>query len=422
MANYSKVQFISWEVHTGPVTTPPPSPGLIMGWINKLFSTGPDPKATPYAGLVNPFHDIEARVAFTKDAISKAAASSAVDKAPTTLKIFMAPEFLFRGTVGAYIHDFINGWGPTPPPGIGTVDPGYKTFPGLFGLLKKAVAVPDYENWIFVFGTAISASWEAPHTQPSVGPSATQSATIYNTALIQAGGAANGNNNYASRKHYTSGIDFVTSRMPDILHMKNIAIGQQTPLIQQTILNNSGDEVGVNEGGATFQLAGIDDKNAKPIAFGVEVCLDHASSSNVGQVPTKTAPSNAYGRIKTAGKTVRLQLVPSGGMSLEAASICLDTTQGSYAFNCDGLTDFADHYGAHTQVWDAKLNPVCQEPAAKPTGTTTVVALDQSLSVSSVDGTGKVMTTWTSKGSDLWNNGGGVAGPGQVRIVPALSL
>ena len=103
MPEYSKVQFIAWEIYTGAVYGP----------------SGAD----HYAGLApaagdRRFHvlsqclDIMARVEFTRRAIETAYKNAQADS--KTLKIFMAPEFLYRGAAGAYFYDLLNGWEKAP--------------------------------------------------------------------------------------------------------------------------------------------------------------------------------------------------------------------------------------------------------------------------------------------------------------------
>jgi len=96
---------------------------------------------------------------FTAKAIDEAHKLAA--KRPTTLKVFMAPEFLYRGKGGAYIHDLINGWTKQPPGEFNLT--GYDRFPGLFGYLKRFASDSGalsptqirFNDWLFVFGTAI---------------------------------------------------------------------------------------------------------------------------------------------------------------------------------------------------------------------------------------------------------------------------
>ena len=79
---------------------------------------------------------------------------------------------------------------------------------------------------------------------------------------------------------------------------------------------------------------------------------------------------NPWGRLRTADKWVKIQLIPSGGMYLTPASIRLLPAAGptphSYAFNCDGLSKLGDanyEYGAHTQIWNGAngTDPVPRE-------------------------------------------------------------
>ena len=99
MPNYSKVQFIAWEIYTGPV------------YQNRLADHYPG--IAPALGdrrwdVLSQCLDISARVQFTKKALD--AAYESADQDENTLKVFMAPEFLYRGAAGAYLFDLLNGW------------------------------------------------------------------------------------------------------------------------------------------------------------------------------------------------------------------------------------------------------------------------------------------------------------------------
>jgi hypothetical protein len=93
MANYTDVQFISWEVYTGPNRGPrpwainPPADGKGYTGIGK--ENAPDNRLD----VEGQIEDIEDRLQFTYKAIEEAH-KLAVTK-PTTLKVFMAPEFLY---------------------------------------------------------------------------------------------------------------------------------------------------------------------------------------------------------------------------------------------------------------------------------------------------------------------------------------
>jgi len=145
--------------------------------------------------------DIRERVQFTYKAIEEA--YNLAVKHPTTLKVFMAPEFLYRGKGGAYIHDVLNGWDESRTHGELFNLSGSDRFPGLFGYLKRFAADARFKDWLFVFGTAISASFPArSETNGKWVVDSTKLGEIYNTALIQHGGELTTDEVYASRKRY----------------------------------------------------------------------------------------------------------------------------------------------------------------------------------------------------------------------------
>jgi hypothetical protein len=164
MANYTHVQFISWEIYTGPNRGPQPwsigKDGL------SYTGLGKENAVDNRLDIQGQIADMEGRIQFTKAAIEEA--YNLAVTSPTTLKVFMAPEFLYRGKGGAYIHDLINGWKEQPPEEFGLDRWLSGVFPGLFGHLKVATGYLQgaadqirFNDWLFVFGTAISASFPA---------------------------------------------------------------------------------------------------------------------------------------------------------------------------------------------------------------------------------------------------------------------
>ena len=400
MPNYTHVQFLSWEIYTGPNRGgPPPWARNAQGTSYTGIGNANDSRLDISAQIV----DIEERLQFTYRAMSEARGYAT--KHPSTLKIFMAPELLYRGRGGAYIHDLINGW--TKAPAEFHLD-GFQTFPGLFGWLKNYAL--EFEHWLFVFGTAISASFPAKNQNGKWVQDATQPGEIYNTALIQRGGEGKSNDAYASRKHYKSGIDFIKQ----YLGSKAFTDGDGVPADRIDLEPNETDR----EGGAVFTINGIDDKDGKPIIFGLEVCLDHAAST---QGAGRNATSNRWGRIRTADKWVKIQLVPSGGMSLQAASIRLlpaaGATPQSYAFNCDGLSTLENDWGAHTQIWNGANG---KQPV--PSNNKLIEAsYGQSVNKTQLVEVGDDLT-WAGVGrhiyaSQLWDKGAGY-----VRVMPEMQL
>lgn len=404
MSNYSKIQFISWEIYTGPVVETRDMQGYPeTGWYSGLRTQTQDNRTDAYGQCA----DIEARLKFTADAMSKAEALS--DRSVNTLKVFMAPEFLFRGTGGAYLHDLIDGWEKAAPAEFKLPPPYNNQWPGLFGGLRALAANPKYEDWLFIFGTAISASFPTRLQSDKDVLDPTRPGEIYNSALIQRGGATHGSHNYVSRKHYISGIDFINWYRGAVQHKP----GTVRPLDPRGLI--PADVMGVAEGGAVFHIPTVCGSDGTAIDFGIEVCLDHARSGG--------NDANDFGRLRTANQFVKIQLVPSGGMSLVPESIRLQSgtskTQYAYAFNCDGLGTMSGADGSHTQVWNGVYGASDQRTARLLEASSGESKTGSSIASVATD----VTTSHGQVSADsLWSNGKGVKGAGTVRVISANAL
>ena len=467
MATYTHVQFISWEVYTGPNRGPPPwamnRDGISYTGIGK------ENAVDNRLDIEGQIEDIEERLQFTYKAIEEAHKLAA--KRPTTLKVFMAPEFLYRGKGGAYIHDLINGWEQAErSPDEFNLPRRFDEFPGLFGYLKRfATGEKKFNDWLFVFGTAISASFPARfETNKGWVVDSTQMGEIYNTALVQRGGSLNMDDAYASRKRYIASIDFIKSQY----RAKNFTLGDVVPADRLRLEPNESNR----EGSATFTINGINDKAGQPIVFGLEVCLDHSISTPRNPQPPLWANSTVYaignvvfsspgdgllytcgiahtssaspttftqdnnnnpgrwvlypytnpwGRLRTADKWVKIQLVPSGGMHLKPASIRLLPAAGptphSYAFHCDGLTTLAGDpnyaWGAHTQIWNGANGT---DPVPPPNKLVSA-SYGQEVSNTSM---AKVADQiyWQGRSGNIYSSGLWDLGSGYVRVMPELPL
>lgn len=105
-------------------------------WVRTGASRGIDAtKALHAERIVEARKDMKAKAALMIDAIQEAAARNAdIDAARTTLKIFMAPEFYFRGAQGAYPMEVVS---------------------EILGELDGEISKDAYKDWLFVLGTAI---------------------------------------------------------------------------------------------------------------------------------------------------------------------------------------------------------------------------------------------------------------------------
>jgi len=275
---YTDVQFIGYVLDTSP-------------------QTNPDGSQT-YLGLNDPQLDIEARCELMLRAMQTArdALQQQSPPAPTgdTLKVFVAPEFFFRGALGAYQMDDVQ---------------------LVIATLQRMAADPQWEDWAFVFGTVLGVSSPTLPTPPyDIDPLATQE--VYNFAPVQLGGVAAQGDTGARvvMKELMSGVDFIAAAAnPGGLLLGDV---EHLPASNTSGLGREQQEVNY-DGAGVFSLAGI--------TWGVEVCLDHSSTVRRLQKSPQLPGENL----------IQLQIVPSCGMGIQAPSVITQT--GGYVFNCDGF-------------------------------------------------------------------------------------
>lgn len=143
-----------------------------------------------YPGMDDIESDLAGRLTVMNRALEVSLDAQNLDKSNSTLKIFLAPEFFFRGPSGAYSAE----------------DPALLE---LGDKLRSMVADTRWRDWVFVFGSVIGAT-KIVHPEKSNltgGPLW----DTYNFAVIQRG---NSPERYTHFKRYISGIDFL-SAVPD---------------------------------------------------------------------------------------------------------------------------------------------------------------------------------------------------------------
>jgi hypothetical protein len=315
-----------------------------------------------YMGYKNPKTDLAARcnqmiaaikVAYTLNQQKMVITNKVVSDA-RTLKIFVAPEFFFRGQRGAFTMDYLMG---------------NKGEQSILDKLRAETGQGKYASWLFVLGTFIAGTertesacqtchqWMQPELVASAGkklltcptckkqlicdvptckgalivPQAmTQSPSVRwficskckkksnftehcvgvaidNYALVQKGGysAGDGVHDYCTQKQLVSNLDFdeVDNQAPKIKIFRR----------QEEFIQPVSDPGSANErmGGGIFNMDGI--------TYGLEVCLDHLEG-RLAAAPDK-------GRIQ-------IQLVPSAGAYIEPGSVACVTD--GIVFNVDG--------------------------------------------------------------------------------------
>jgi hypothetical protein len=317
---YSDVQFIGYAIPSTPLIS-----AEIGGPDNPDFIEG------QYIGIDPAAADIQARIALTMNAIGQTIESGVVDASPSTLKIFVMPEFTFRGKQGAYSHaaDCFND----------------------FRLqFAKRVGVPAYEDWLFVFGTIVNTAENYVRGQD---PQLDRKARVREAvavALANAWQFANANNDpdlaafsFQTLRTYTHychahPIFQVTDRSyvvaggsQDAVYPEGLSVEKKFISNEDFILNLHNTFPEDDDAYPTIDEQNGEDKKTafdslsiftiKGIKFGLEVCLDHYCA-----------------RIRCFRKpdtdVVQIQLVPSCGMQIQEKAVIAGA--GGYVFNCDG--------------------------------------------------------------------------------------
>lgn len=318
---YSKAQFIAYGIYTGRGHTP-----------------------DRYIGLADEAADVRQRVKLMTEAVNAAGNWPGIDPRPDVLKIFIAPEFYFRGVRGGYTDlKYVNGEGAGRDPN------------SIVGGLANAVQDARWKHWLFVFGTSIvvaGALLPEDRIDPKTGqpytdfigrPIVGKTIALLNIALVQKGG-------YASEEERTSKAVAVIKDLlspvdwqdgPGVMASENTVQYFPRPVSYASEVNTPGlGGSGGGSGGNGGSIFKLDD-----ITFGLEVCADHG-----------------LGRLKKAkpqaGDTfVQIQLVPSGGATITPARVA--ALKGGLVCNVDGastgLTTNAaqpeDKAGFHTQLF-----------------------------------------------------------------------
>jgi len=259
-----------------------------------------------------------------------------------TLKIFMAPEFYFRGRNGAYPIDVVSAIIPK--------------------MMALGTAKPIFQDWLFVFGTAV-ASFEVSITYCQVCPwtgattvkfernlaGATKEdraktigkctvnaahaidtgwlgAEVQNVALIQ-----HGSESHMVVKEYVSHIDYKANMAGDwvVGNTTSTTVGGMTTtsIDERRVIaplgghENPGTMAVQNDerlGGCIFTMDGL--------TFGLEVCLDHWKANNV----------TGAGRVATDAAKIHILLIPSYGMNIGQGGQGFYCKPNGIAFNVDG--------------------------------------------------------------------------------------
>lgn len=240
-----------------------------------------------YIGDVDDKKDVLERFELMKQVVEKTATEANLDASPSTLKVFIAPEFYFRGGMGAYnVTDLFD----CLQDGIDKCNNAAVLI--LLNEMKTFAADERWSDWLFVFGT-ILAAW--PETIP--GPQGRMpKVEVVNIAPIIRGGPQG--QGFLVPKVSISHIDF----------LKCIRLGQGV--------------CGANDGGEyytkitdsvkdlmkpTWEFTDNDMFSIGGVLFGLEVCLDHSNAVLYHAMKNDSV---------VPGGGVQVQLITSAGMAL----------------------------------------------------------------------------------------------------------
>ncbi|HYW16009.1 MAG TPA: hypothetical protein VE891_07630 [Allosphingosinicella sp.] len=254
-------------------------------FIGYAIDTAPRPADNKYLGIDPPAADIAARCRLMLGAMEKAATLVPPAASPpgSTLYVFVAPEFFFRGPTGAYSMDDVQ---------VAVAE------------LQSMAGAERWNDWAFAFGTILGQYEAAVPNQP---------VQICNFALVQQGGlAAQGPNGARSVvKEFMSGIDFVASQpnsggllLGAVAHPEAAPRGPGSEAQQKNY-----------DGAGIFELAGLN--------WAVEICRDHLLQR------LQRSPA------LPGDPLVQVQLVPSCGAGFDARSVIAQP--GGYILNVDGF-------------------------------------------------------------------------------------
>ncbi|KAL7541359.1 hypothetical protein ACHAXR_011319 [Thalassiosira sp. AJA248-18] len=346
---YTKVQTHSFQIYTGgaPAFTIDESTGEEKRnhECKGLHSYGrpEDSEALQcYLGLEDTAKDVHRRLTIMSDAVDKAYDVS--DKDVSTLKVFLAPEFYFRGLNGSFEFSTEE----------------EEEFGGecsdichILKGLENIVAHKRFENWIFLFGTVIASQKLSKDEDFDY--------QFYNFAPLYKGfdpaKSKRIGKNFIVPKRYLSNIDFLTpirdlKKESIVLEVLDEEANDKARTLKNPHASGSHrydndvwsqykDELttlGYNmiEYG-WFLMDGI--------SFSVEICLDHLSHralmTYMADVVTgsKTLiPSSANDSVEWVGipkHQAQISLVSSAGMDVTVESLAL--ANGGHIFLQDGV-------------------------------------------------------------------------------------
>ncbi|GAX22663.1 hypothetical protein FisN_17Lh158 [Fistulifera solaris] len=349
-SKYAKVQGIGFQIYTGGApafldrnNTGPQNPECIGLDSYGEFYDENGLQYQCYLGLEDPIDDVRVRIQLMKDAIEKA--YDVADHNPSILKVFIAPEFYWRGIDGAYIMEDEEDYTHCGP------------ICDLMLAMEEFVADPKYQDWLFLMGTVI-ASQVLPEEDP-------YNYLFYNFALLYKGydpaKQDHTGKRYLVPKRIVSGQDFLLPRrfmsnqsailellaedLPETDNTLFIPFGQNKYDVDawdlyKVDLHDRGYHLIYNN---WFLIDGI--------SMTCEICFDHdqrrAKNTYMADMVSGRStliPSysdeNGFAYVNIPEYQAQISLVSSAGMTVTEDSLVL--TNGGVIFLQDGQSNAAN--------------------------------------------------------------------------------
>ena len=339
-SRYTKVQGLGFQIYTGGapafLNNTEKNPECIG---RNSFGLVVDGGLQCYIGNDDPIQDVENRVEIMKDAVDRAYQLS--DKNATTLKVFIAPEFYWRGVDGAYIQG--------DPEACGAVCHILQSMEGIAGQKR-------FQDWLFVFGTVISADLLPTEDEYDY--------LFYNFAPVYKGYDPSKMDHHGKRflvpKRYVSSSDFLTPQRYLNDSMTKELIGEELAehdtvvfnpfdFHQKRYNNEMWTEYKEDLEYLGYTMIEYDWLIIDDISFTIEICFDHdrrtALNSYLADIVTGSTTMIPYSSdkgldyVQIPKYQAQVSVVSSAGMTITEDSIAL--TQNGTIFLQDGLSDDA---------------------------------------------------------------------------------
>jgi hypothetical protein len=348
-SKYKRVQGIGFQIYTGgaPAFLDEENKELnpeCIGMESYGQVVGEEaPMLQCYIGAEAAVDDVQKRLQIMRDAV-ELAFQKADNSDPSILKIFVAPEFFWRGRDGAYV------WKDEKPDDPSVCGPVCQLLQGL----EQIVAQRRFQDWFFVFGTVI-ASEKLRSDDP-------YDYLFYNFAPIYKGYDPAKTDHRGKRfivpKRYVSSSDFLTPQRHLNATLFKEIVGQELPEHDTVIFNpfdfdrkRYDNDIWINYkdelDGLGYTMIEYDWLMIDGLAVTLEICFDHqmrtALNTYLGDMMTgqqtliPSSSDKGLSHVHIPKYQAQISIVSSAGMTVTPDSLVL--TNGGTIFLQDGLSN-----------------------------------------------------------------------------------